>query len=116
VKSSLVATVVVVSLVLSSTLMSAAPAYAQSADGSGGRILIPIALGAVVGGAIGMLVWPMVVPMGAGVMAGVTAPEAAVGAAAGVPAAGAWSWSAFGATRTLVGAGIGALVGYLFSR
>jgi hypothetical protein len=116
VKSRLVATVVVASLALSATLMPIEPVYAQPAAGSSGRTLIPIVVGALVGGAVGMLVWPMVVPMGAGVMAGVAAPEAAAGAAAGVPAAGAWSWDAIMATRTLVGAGIGAFAGFLFSR
>ncbi len=115
-KSRLAATVMVASLALSATLMPNAPAYAQSAGGSRGSSLIPIVAGALVGGAAGMLVWPMLVPMEAAVLAGVAAPEAVAGTAVSVPATSAWSWNAIMATPTLVGAGIGAFAGYLFSR
>ena len=109
-KSRLMVIMMVASLALT------APAYAQSTSSSGGNSVLPIVAGAVIGGAVGMLIWPMAVPMGAGVMASAGAPEMAAGMAAGMGGAGPAGWRAIVATRTLVGAGIGAIAGYLYSR
>jgi hypothetical protein len=112
VKSRLKATVVIASLALSATPILNASAYAQPAGGVGENTLYPVVVGAAVGGVVGMLLWPIAAPMGAGVIAGVGGPEMA----AGMAGAGPWGWRAIIATRTLVGAGIGAVAGYLYSR
>jgi hypothetical protein len=99
-------------IMMVSSLTLTAPAHAQSNSSSGGNSMFPIVAGAVIGGAVGMLIWPMAAPMGAGVMASAGAPEMA----AGMGGAGPAGWRAIVAARTLVGAGIGAIAGYLYAR
>ena len=103
-------------IMMISSLALTAPVHAQSNSSSGGNGVVPIVAGAVIGGAVGMLIWPVAAPMGVGVMAGAGAPEMAAGMAAGMGGAGPTGWRAIVATRTLVGAGIGAIAGYLYWR
>lgn len=115
-KTHLVATVLLGSLVLAAAPVLTTPAHAQAVNNARGSTLLPMVVGAGVGGLVGMLVWPMAVPMGAGAMVGVAVPEAAAGMAAGMSGAGTWGWHAVTATPTLVGAGVGAVAGYMYSR